>query len=227
MWNYSELNARAYIVFFLNRASRSHRRDDRMRGRHSYIFKHQRHQILGERRKYNYIKEWICLVLCSQTVETADQMTYTLDHFLGYLMPFLSQKVCLFTVQIILGGVDIYSNTIIPGRFWWFYNKQTKTMYIRQSNDSPKGAQILISGSCEYVFWHGKKWTSETKLSISDEKWGSKMTKVFLRERGRQESQRQERRYNWQYQGGERENERDLKTPYCRLWKGMEQGATI
>lgn len=43
------------------------------------------------------------------------------------------------------------------------------------------------------------------------------MTKVLLRERGRQESQRQERRYNWQYQGGERENERDLKMPYCRL----------
>lgn len=100
LWNYSELNAGANIVVFLNKTSGSHRRDAKMRGRHSYIFKHERHQILRDRRKYNYIKEWICLVLCSQTVETADQMTYILH---SYLMLFFSQKVYFFTVQIISG----------------------------------------------------------------------------------------------------------------------------
>lgn len=67
----------------------------------------------------------------------------------------------------------------------------------------------------------GKKnglW-AKIKLCILDGKWGSVMTKVFLKERGRKESRRQEKRYNWQKQGRVSESERVLKILQCRLWK--------
>ena len=52
-------------------------------------FKHKRHQLLGESRRCNFIKPWICLVLCPEIVEIADQITWSLESFNGYLMPLL------------------------------------------------------------------------------------------------------------------------------------------